>query len=200
VSVIHEDLDTLVACFLPGLAKDLSTSRFKFLLLILIYLSTAIGLTPGGSTHLHINNTQNITINNKTTRITKKNTNNKFGRVLAVPSLCWPCPVLIRLVLLHAISHPYYNGPLVVRINDLCPHTHMIFSVALALFDNFENTKKFSGSGGITAFCGFLHCVVVNCSTSVHPNQICYSEIEKVCSSEKSEHLITTWCSNPKED
>jgi hypothetical protein len=34
--------------------------------LILIYLSTAIGLTPGGSTHLHINNTQNITINNKT--------------------------------------------------------------------------------------------------------------------------------------
>jgi hypothetical protein len=34
---------------------------------ILIHLSTAIGLTPGGSTHLHINNTQNITINNKTT-------------------------------------------------------------------------------------------------------------------------------------
>jgi hypothetical protein len=42
------------------------------LLLILIYLSTAIGLTPGGSTHLHTNNTQNNTINNKTTRITKK--------------------------------------------------------------------------------------------------------------------------------
>jgi hypothetical protein len=37
-----------------------------------IYLLTAIGLTPGGSTHLHINNTQNITINNKTTRITKQ--------------------------------------------------------------------------------------------------------------------------------
>jgi hypothetical protein len=58
-----------------------------FGLLILIDLSTAIGLTPGGSSHLHTNNTQNITINNKTTRITKNNTN-KFGRVLAVPSLC----------------------------------------------------------------------------------------------------------------
>jgi hypothetical protein len=27
------------------------------ILIILIYLSTAIGLTPGGSTYLHINNT-----------------------------------------------------------------------------------------------------------------------------------------------
>jgi hypothetical protein len=41
---------------------------------ILIYLSTAVGLTPGGSTHLHINNTYNITLNNKTTRITNKTT------------------------------------------------------------------------------------------------------------------------------
>jgi hypothetical protein len=31
--------------------------RLGIELLILIYLSTAIGLTPGGSTHLHINNT-----------------------------------------------------------------------------------------------------------------------------------------------
>jgi hypothetical protein len=57
--------------------------NFKILILKLIYLSAAIGLTPGGSTHLHINNTYNSTINNKTTWITKKNTNNKFGRVLA---------------------------------------------------------------------------------------------------------------------
>jgi hypothetical protein len=32
-------------------------------ILILIYLSTAIGLTPGGSTHLHINSTQSVTVN-----------------------------------------------------------------------------------------------------------------------------------------
>ena len=36
----------------------------------MIYLLTAIGLSPGGSTHLHTNNTQNNTNNNRTTQIT----------------------------------------------------------------------------------------------------------------------------------
>jgi hypothetical protein len=36
----------------------------------MIYLLTAIGLSPGGSTHLHTNNTQNNTNNNGTTQIT----------------------------------------------------------------------------------------------------------------------------------
>jgi hypothetical protein len=36
----------------------------------MIYLLTAIGLSPGGSTHLHTNNTQNNTNNNQTTKIT----------------------------------------------------------------------------------------------------------------------------------
>jgi hypothetical protein len=36
----------------------------------LIYLLTAIGLSPGGSTHLHTNNAQNNTNNNRTTQIT----------------------------------------------------------------------------------------------------------------------------------
>ena len=35
----------------------------------MIYLLTAIGLSPGGSTHLHTNNTQNNTNNNRTTQI-----------------------------------------------------------------------------------------------------------------------------------
>jgi hypothetical protein len=33
----------------------------------MIYLLTAIGLSPGGSTHLHMNTTQNNTNNNQTT-------------------------------------------------------------------------------------------------------------------------------------
>jgi hypothetical protein len=37
----------------------------KYLILYdMIYLLTAIGLSPGGSTHLHTNNTQNNTNNN----------------------------------------------------------------------------------------------------------------------------------------
>jgi len=42
----------------------------------MIYLLTAVGLSPGGSTHLHTNNTQNNT------------NNNSCGRVRAVPRLC----------------------------------------------------------------------------------------------------------------
>jgi hypothetical protein len=37
---------------------------------MLIYLLIAIGLTPGGSTHLHTNSTQKNTNNNRTTQIT----------------------------------------------------------------------------------------------------------------------------------
>ena len=36
----------------------------------MIYLLTAIGLSPGGSTHLHTNNTSNNTNNNRTTQTT----------------------------------------------------------------------------------------------------------------------------------
>jgi len=36
----------------------------------MIYLLTAVGLSPGGSTQLHTNSTQNNTNNNGTTQIT----------------------------------------------------------------------------------------------------------------------------------
>jgi hypothetical protein len=48
---------------------------------LIIYLLTAIGLSPGGSTHLHTNNTQNNTNNNRTTQITNN------------VKECGPCPV-----------------------------------------------------------------------------------------------------------
>jgi hypothetical protein len=35
----------------------------------MIYLLTAVGLSPSGSTHLHTNNTQNNTNNNRTTQV-----------------------------------------------------------------------------------------------------------------------------------
>jgi hypothetical protein len=65
--------------------------------LILIYLSTAVGLTPGGSTHLHINNTQNITIDNKTTRITKTTQITNLEE-------CWPCPVFVNYTVAFALQ------------------------------------------------------------------------------------------------
>jgi hypothetical protein len=47
----------------------------------MIYLLTTIGLSPGGSTHLHTNNTQNNTNNNRTKQITTN------------VEECGPCPV-----------------------------------------------------------------------------------------------------------
>ena len=52
-----------------------------------IYLLTAIGLSLGGSTHLHTNITQNNTNNNRTTQ---KTTNVEE---------CGPCPVFLSLTL-----------------------------------------------------------------------------------------------------
>jgi hypothetical protein len=56
-----------------------------------IYLLTAVGLSPGGSTHLHTNNTQNNTNNNRTTQIT---TNLEE---------CGPCPVFGSFTLAFAL-------------------------------------------------------------------------------------------------
>jgi hypothetical protein len=56
-------------------------------MIYMIYLLTAAGLSPGGSTHLHTNNTYNDTNNNRTTQITT----NIEG--------CGPCPVFASITL-----------------------------------------------------------------------------------------------------
>jgi len=58
----------------------------------MIYLLTAVGLSPGGSTHLHTNNTQNNTNNNRITQIT---TNLEE---------CGPCPVFASFTLAFALQ------------------------------------------------------------------------------------------------
>ena len=53
----------------------------------MIYLLTAIGLSPGGSTHLHTNNTKNNTNNNRTTQI-----QTNAGRSPSLQVLSWHLP------------------------------------------------------------------------------------------------------------
>ena len=55
----------------------------KHVVLYLIYLLTAIGLLPGGSTHLHTNNTYNNT---------------------TILEECGPCPVLASITLAFALQ------------------------------------------------------------------------------------------------
>jgi hypothetical protein len=80
---------------------------------ILIYLSTAIGLTPGGSTHLHTNSTQNITINNKTTQITNL-------------EVCWLCPVFANYTLAFAVQLGKKHGKTSVRLAEEIQSIHII--------------------------------------------------------------------------
>ena len=58
----------------------------------MIYLSTAIGLSPGGSKHLHKNNTYT----RRTTQITTETT-----QITTNVEECGSCPVLLRVLPWH---------------------------------------------------------------------------------------------------
>ena len=70
----------------------------------MIYLLTAVGLSPGGSTHLHTNNTQNNTNNNRTTQITTN------------VEECGPCPVFPSFTLAFVLQLRKKHGKTSVRI------------------------------------------------------------------------------------
>jgi hypothetical protein len=57
----------------------------------MIYLLTAIGLTPGGSTHLNTNNTQN-------------NTNNRKTEITTNWKECGLCPIFASFTLAFALQ------------------------------------------------------------------------------------------------
>jgi len=68
------------------------------------YLLTAIGLSLGGSKHLHTNNTENNTNNNRTTQI---QTN---------VEQCEPCPVFTSFTLAFVLQLRKKHGKTSVRI------------------------------------------------------------------------------------
>ena len=72
--------------------------------MIFIYLLTAIGLSPGDSTHLHTNNTQNNTNNNRITQITTN------------VEKCGPCLVFASFTLAFALQLRKKHGKPSVRV------------------------------------------------------------------------------------
>ena len=69
----------------------------------MIYLLTAIGLSPSGSTHLQTNNTQN-------------NTNNRTTQIQANVEECGPCPVFASFTLAFALHLRKKHGKTSVRL------------------------------------------------------------------------------------
>jgi hypothetical protein len=81
----------------------------------MLYLSTAIGLIPGGSSTVHIytNNTQNNKINIKTTRITNETT-----QITTNVEECWPCLVFAIFTLAFALQPRKKHGTTSVRVAE----------------------------------------------------------------------------------
>jgi hypothetical protein len=114
---VHYQEDCIVHAALYGMFSMRLCKQSSGLkdVLILLYLSTAIGLTPGGSTHLHINNTQNITVNNKTARITNKTTQ------ITNLEECWPCPIFANYTLAFDVQLREKQGkPSVSVAEEMC--------------------------------------------------------------------------------
>ena len=70
----------------------------------MIYLLTGIGLSPGDSTHLHTNNTQNNTNNSRTTQIPTN------------VEECGPCSVVVSFTLAFALQLRKKHGKTPVRV------------------------------------------------------------------------------------
>ena len=81
---------------------------FAKVIIYMIYLLTAIVLSPGGSTHLHTNNTQNNTNNNTN--------NNRTTQIATKVEKCGPCPVFASFTLAFALQLRKKHGQTSVRV------------------------------------------------------------------------------------
>jgi len=80
-----------------------ATELFCYHINDIIHLLTAIGLSPGSSTHLHTNNTQN-------------NTNNRTTQMQTNVEECGPCPVFASFTLAFALQLRKKHGKTSVRV------------------------------------------------------------------------------------
>ena len=81
--------------------------------LILIYLLTAIGLSPGGSMHLHTDNTRNNTNNNRKTQITTN-----VGECRQCPVFAGICFTTAPSLLVFALQLRKKHGKTSVRVRE----------------------------------------------------------------------------------
>jgi len=101
---IHLQLSALLSGGLDACSDFISWQFLLRPVLMMIYLLTAIGLSPSGSAHLHTNNTQNNTNNNQTTQIQ------------ANVEECGPCPVPASFTLAFGLQLRKKYGKTSVRV------------------------------------------------------------------------------------
>jgi len=113
-------------CLTTLAVVTLIEQRWQFVTVYLIYLLTANGLSPGGSTHLHKNNTENNTNNNRTTQMT-----NNLEE-------CEPCPVFASFTLEFALQLRKKHGKTSVRVRKTS--VRLIKTLVTAQYTYYQNT------------------------------------------------------------
>ena len=105
----------------------------------MIYFLTAVELSPGGSTHLHTNNTQNNTNNNRRTQITTD------------VEECGPCHVSLLclgpccLPFVYRVYELYHRSP-------ICIILHHVYLLCTSLHKSALQTTVFNFWYFITSF------------------------------------------------
>jgi len=152
----------LVITFCPALSLRTSSPWYfsgvnimylELYIWYMIYLLTAIGLSPGGSTHLHTNNTQNNGNNNRTTQIT---TNVKE---------CGPCPVFASFTLAFALQVRKKHEKTSVRVRKTSfrvQYTYYQNTHTLQNPHKHTQTHKNTHSWAPTFSLVLLHCSTAN--------------------------------------
>jgi len=92
----------------------------------MIHLLTAVGLSLGGSTHLHTNNTQNNTNKSRTTQIT------------TTVEECGPCPVFASFTLEFALQLRKKHGKPSVRVRK--PSVRLRKTSVRVQYTYYQNT------------------------------------------------------------
>jgi hypothetical protein len=103
-----------------------------------IYLLTAIGLSPGGSTHLHTNNTENNKSSNRTTQI--KNNVEEWG----------PCPVFASFTLAFALQLRKKHGKTSVRVSKT---SVMLIKISVSVDDLVPTETRSANDRRVVILC-----------------------------------------------
>ena len=96
----------------------------------MIYLLIAVGLSPSGSTHLHTNNTQNNTNNNRKTQITNN------------VEECGSCPVFTNFTLTFVLKLRKKHEKTAVRVGKTSVRVLIIWCISQNIYIRYFRMSK----------------------------------------------------------
>jgi hypothetical protein len=118
------------------------------------------------STHLHTNNTWNITIMNKTTRVTNKTTQ------ITNLEECWPCPFLANYTLAFDLQLRKKHGKPSVMVAKEIQSTHIIKTPAHYKTHPYPHTHTHTHTHTLQNSLKPSHYKLKQTQYKIYPNEI----------------------------